>query len=1202
MDKFSVLFLSLLLLMIPLFFNFVLGGISWSTYNFFNVTNTTLFNWTTSNITIGSWNDSIQININNVSTEIVSSYNQKSRASSDAYYTSYNCFHGGNGLIFVVKNQTGSYVNNTQTINNGTIEEFILLYYPYCPPGKYSGNFTVSRLDNSSDIAKVSTVINIPISLNNTLNNATNSAFFRGTMSSGNQYHSYYYNTGEFKENITSLTMILTGLTNDVDLFVFNSSGFLEGKSIEKDTASEQILDIDLPSNSDIWEIRVYGNVSSSYDGYLYFITLNFTNTTNPDKQINSLDFGDLDTNATSSMNYTVKNQDDRVLTSVYDYAEIYHVQTWSRSNITKSFNDFFVPRFAQKIKVMINWTDETGKTITDWNLFLKDPLGNLIGNSTDKFLISNVTNATKEEFIVFTGPFNSTNEGLWNITIQNITNSTIPFSYYNITAYIWMNSNWINDNYNDGSNFNISANNSYNVTVNLTIPETQILDGKYEGFIKYNSSQGWNTILPLSFNVSAGTLFINNTINNATIRLIDNIGFNRIGANAITLNLTFNNTGSYPIYYTNSSSNNTLMKDSDSNITFTVDDWLPNPINPGINGKLNISISINTTLTGNDPGIYKGWFFFNATNSTLNSSSYPYKTFNLTLEVNITNALNVIVTNVTTADSDNWIVTPSNAENVTYLVNVYLINGTRLTDPNDAGTRDLYVENFTTAWMNETNVSSYSVYLSNINQTVQPGTPTSLCDPYYCSINATVPANKSGGRYDMSIKVRYNTSISILEGIGTYRPITVNSSGVNLNSSQGYTISSVAVSEGATTYVNITATNYGLLTANGNITFSSCSYATITPLASGGTNCNLNRDTGNNRYYSIGLGGNGASCYFAWSVYGNNISDNDKTCSYVLIWYNEPNLHNITINTLTVELVEEGATTTTVSSDNNGNQETSTTTIPVVTIKYLNITSYPSTVSVAQGTNKTERVTVNNINNTLAQKVNFTLLLIDSAWYSVYPSSATIANKTSYTFNVTFIIPENATVKDYSGKFFAESSYGGVNQDFTLRVTPGTKLQSQISANLSIYQNEINNLEKELNKTKNQNNTEAKTFFNQLKTKFNQASSYYNQSDYRSAYDLLDDMASLLNQTETALSLTGSKGFGLGINLGNLKGLGMWIIIGVVAIIAVVLAYLFWPTSSGGFKPQKGYTQESKDKKTVISGQLDKLKEKWRKAQERKE
>jgi hypothetical protein len=1077
-------------------------------------------------------------------------------------------------------------------MNNGTSEVFTLSYYPYCPPGKYSGNFTVSRIDNSLDIVKVSTIINIPISLNNSLNNTSNSAVFRGTMSTGNQYHSYYYNTNEFTQNITGLTITLSGLTNDIDIFVFNSSGFLKGKSIEKGTVNEQILDMDLPSTPDIWEIRVYGNVNSDYDGYLYFITLNFTNISSSSNQVNSLDFGDFDANTTNSINYTVKNLDDRVLTSVYDYAEFYHVQTWSVANTTKSFTDFLVPSFAQKIKVMINWTDEPGKSITDWDLYLKDPSGNSIGNSTDKFLISNLTNATREEFVVFTGPFNRTNEGFWNITIQNITNSTIPLSYYNLIAYIWMNSSWINTSYTDGSNFNISANNSYNVSINLTIPETQILDGKYEGYVKYNSSQGWNTILPLSFNVSAGTLIINNTLNNATIRLTDNIGYNRLGTNALILNITFNNNGSYPIYYMNSTSNNTLIKDSDSNISFTVDNWLPNPINAGINGKFNISISINTTLTGNDPGIYSGWIFFNTTNSTLNSSSYPYKTFNLTLEVNLTNLLDLRITNVTTADSDNWIGTPSNAENVTYLVNVYLMNGTELKDLNDGG--NLYVENFTAAWMNETNVTSYNAYLSNITQeTLGSG---NLYYSNYCHVNATIPANTSGGRYEMSIKVRYNTSIYVLEGVGKYKPVLINSSGVYLK--EPYT--GIGVDERDTAYFNITATNYGPIPANGNITFSSCQYATISAIAktSGGTNCSAEK-TGST-FYTIQLAGNGSTCFFAWSISGNNVSE-DETCSGMQITYTEPNLRNITGIYIEVNNVPVTTTTTVSSSEEEGGQQaTTTTTIPSVTQKYLNITSYPLIVSVAQGANKTENVTVMNINNNLTQRVNLTLISVDSNWYSVYPSSVTIANKSSYTYTVKFMIPENATVKDYSSaKFFAESSYGGVTKGFTLRVTPGTKLQSQISANLSTYKTEIQSLEKEINKTKNQNNTDAKTFFNQLKDKFNQASNYYNQGEYKSAYDLLSDIESLLNKTKTALAMESSKP--ISIDLGDW---GKWVIIGVIAVVAVVLGYLFWPTPGGGYKPQKGFLPEFKkeDKKTVISEQLEKLKEKWRRAQEKKE
>jgi hypothetical protein len=74
----------------------------------------------------------------------------------------------------------------------------------------------------------------------------------------------------------------------------------------------------------------------------------------------------------------------------------------------------------------------------------------------------------------------------------------------------------------------------------------------------------------------------------------------------------------------------------------------------------------------------------------------------------------------------------------------------------------------------------------------------------------------------------------------------------------------------------------------------------------------------------------------------------------------------------------------------------------------------------------------------------------------------------------------------------------------------------------------------------------------------------------------------------------------GIGIGSINWKDLSKWVIIGVVAIVVIVLGYLFWPIS-GGFKPQKVYTPESKDKKTIITEQFDKLKDKWKKAQERK-
>ena len=254
-----------------------------------------------------------------------------------------------------------------------------------------------------------------------------------------------------------------------------------------------------------------------------------------------------------------------------------------------------------------------------------------------------------------------------------------------------------------------------------------------------------------------------------------------------------------------------------------------------------------------------------------------------------------------------------------------------------------------------------------------------------------------------------------------------------------------------------------------------------------------------------------------------------------------------------------------------------------------MNITDYPSLVSVEQGENKSVSVTVKNINDTVDQSVSLSILNLTSSWYSVDPSFATINHGNSRNFNVTFKIPENASVMDYKGMFKAYSSYGSTFQRFTLRVTPGAKLQAEIVANLSSFRNETVSLEKAINQSKAQGYdvSEAENLLNQTKLKLKQALNYLNQSDYRSAYLLLDDIENLLNQTKEALiKATSQKGF----NVWKwLKWVGIAIAIGGAGF----LVYLLWPTPT--YKPEKGYVYKRKkdEIREKIEEQAKKIKEK---------
>jgi len=1225
----------LFLLVLSLFSTFVLGGISSSTYNFFNVTNLTHFNWTSSNITIGFLNDTIQMNINNYTTYIKDEYNQKSQMSAETPNW-FGCFprSGSNNISFTVQNQTGSYTNSTLTRNNGSAEEFILSIHSFCPPGKYYGHFNVTRVGNASDIVEVHATIHVPLSLNNTMvQNLTDiDGYFKGTFSINDSYHSYYFNTSELNlENITGLTISLTGLSQDLDIFVFNSSGGLIDKSIEKGSSSEQILDLDLPTTPDMWEIRIYGNLSSNsdYRGDLFYSTLNITNAT--DSLVSSLDFGDLDANTTVSNNFTLVNEDDMVLTDVNQDIEIYHVQVWPRENQTKIFNDFLVPSFAQKIKVKINWTDEDGKTITDWNLYLRNPAGDMIGNSTDKFILSNATNATREEYVEFNGPFSSSNEGYWNITVQNITNATCPYSYYYITAYVWMDeSAWISTNYTNGLDFNRSANYSYNITLNLTIPETQVLDGAYEGFLKYNNSQGWNTKLPILFNVSAGTLIINETLNNGTIRLIDNIGFNRLGSDALTLNVTFNNTGSHPIYY-NYTTSNYLLTSGTQNISFSVESWPSNPINESSSGMIDITVSINTTNTDNRIGIYKGWIFFNTTNNTINSSSYPYDTYNLSLEVNLTNQLTVQIVEIDTGDGNTWIENISETYNITLTTKVFLINGTQLFDDQDCGGAycGLNINNFTSSKMIEANMTSTTYSPTNI---VQRTTGADyLCDDTEekCFVNVTAPTSMKGGRYRISLGVEWSNNQSVLIGNTSYNYVVVKDTGLKLTRLYPSADDFSLPEGGNITYFNVSIVNYGPINpTGGTITFANSSEcaATISPQTSD-SNCSTGTPSGTS-FTSITAPGNASSvCMYVWKITTGDVSASED-CDYTVSASNTS--YGSLMGTLTVTNTSPPTTVTTVpssSSTSGSGGDGGDSGTPSGTANYINIIDYPTSVSIEQGGSKVLGVTVNNTNKTLTQYVILDVKGINSSWYSVNPAptvntSVKLRRAKSYVYEVTFSIPGDATVGDYSAKFNATSFYhfkGIVNiydivlKDFTLKITPGAALKSEIESTLSSYTSDMNDLEQQINESRDQgyNISEVESLLNQLKTKINQANDYVDTGNYLSAYNLLDDIKSLINQTNDALTglpITGRVG---GI-LGDWWSWGKWVIVIAVVGTVAVFGYMLWPTKLGEKlvaklgKPKPAPAVVAKEaiveKKDKVAETFMKLKERWKQIKEKKE
>jgi len=1128
----------------------------------FNVTQDQIYlNWTNdyaSNITImvNSSFDNVPILVRNGSSIVTANYSQPSGGFADCseYY-------------LYIKNETGD-CNNTisplaaSSNKNITVLDNVNFNHLNCSAGRYvAKNFIIT---NTTSIENVSMMVfvDVPISANNNQNLLTTRIGTFGTsymLANASTYHSYYFNTSLIK-NATGVMINLTGWYSyqDLDLFLFDNSTpipILKEKSINKTATVESLLYNFLPSNK-MWEIRVYGNSSNSsisYNGVIVFSTLNATNSSNI--QITSLDFGSMNNNNTKQLNFTLKNEGNLNLSNIVESKELYIVKRFGGNNITNF--TFFVPdsSIVSRIKVMLNWTGSSNYTLHVYN---QDE--SLVANSTNKYVNANITGAVQEEYAETT----SVTNGTWKTMIFNNTNVT--FNPYNVTVYMYVSpTNWINSNYTT-MNFisNGETNSTFDLGINLTI-QNNTIDGLYEGYVKYLDGNGAGIRIPISFNATTPMLIVNDSLKSMSISVIDNYGTN----NTIFTDMYLNNSGSYDFSLTFNSSNGILSCVSGTgcssgyyaNFTYNSTDLIGS----------HSSKIIRTYITFNSSmpiGIYRGWIFFNATNSTAQFDPKPYNTFNLTLNLNLTNELRVAAVSIISADGDG-VINSSVNENVTLKINVYYINGTEITG-------------------DVLNISNFVVWLTGINITskIIPSSGNLTLTKYYSNdfyyddvylLNVEVPANSSGEHYKVNILANYtpyNASVSTYGGYSANQTLIINrtgllmstnSTGCSFGTSLSYNPSTISLANGTGTakiYVNIS--NYGNISGSiANITFNeSCSAYSVT--STGYDSCGTTVQT--SPWFTVSPRGYSSSCLVWWTITASSTYDNTGCTGYIIgtnstinQWFNPNGISitvKVTIPTTTI------STATTISSNEGTSGTTGTTNRTATALLYLDITSYPSTVSIEQGGNKTETVKVKNINKTITQNVKLEIFGIeDSSWYSIVPSTyVPITNQSEYTFFVTFNIPKSTAVNDYPALFKASSSYNNTKKNFVIEVTPGEETKTQITLNISNYKTQILSLEKELNQSKNKgmNVSEAESLFNQLKQKITSVDAYIALGDFDSAYDLLDDIEILINQTKSAMKV-GSK-----LDIGkilNWQSLLKWGVVGGAVAGIAFFGYLFWPT-----------------------------------------
>ena len=956
-----------------------------------------------------------------------------------------------------------------------------------------------------------------------------------------------------------------TNSSKDIDLFVIDyDTGNLLAKSINKSGFEEVYINL---TPGKIYEIRIYGNVSQEdYTGFLSFSTLKLLNASNLSHQISKISFGTLNITNSSTLNLTLKNVGSINFSNIKQEIVIYHLDTFYQNNGNANNFTFFVPSFANKIKVSVNWTGNAS-----YNLSLYNPSGTLIDYSSHKQNIANIANVEKEEFVETT----NVNEGYWKIQVSNLTNDT---NSYTVIAKFYVNPNWwFSSNYSSsGYNFNYSTtNHTFNLT--LSVPKNAT-SGIYKGYIRYHGSGGIE--IPFELNVSTSTFLINGSTKNATIIINDNIGFNR----SIVFNITIKNIGNKNLTFDQITNSSNLTGATGGYIDFDFN-LSSEIIKPNETVNLTINITLDTTKTKDNKTIYTGWINFTSNNSA------PYQNFVLILKVNLTDLLKVNILNITTS-LGNYYINANKDENVTVQLEVFYINGTEIESV-------LKLENFSDAKIVQNKFLINNQYYSFPLTNLYSGNSPSIWTGNEYKINVTIPTNSSnipGGNYTFYINVTYNSNNSgkvyTYKGQGSWYPLIINASGFYMNSTQ----SSISVDNQSSKNFTISIYNYGPVADTTTLHFNkgSCSIQ-ITNVYCSSISCNSSSDKLTVNLSAIqgyDLSGNVS---VTWTIKGD-CGEECYNC-YAKIygasrWYNNLSFY-IDVDATEVEEEEEETTETETQYTFEEEEEEENITL----VANFTFYSYEDTILIRQNSTNSTIIKIKN-NGDVNQTVSLDIEGINESWFSISPYSQTIKPTEIKEYNVTFEI-EFPEIKDYSGRYKATSPNMSLTKTFTLKVLPSieneTKLMEEINKtelNLSEIEKEIENLKKE-----GYNVQDIESIYNLTKENLEKIKNYIKEKKYSEAYSLLEEVKSYIEILDESIEKAKVPPSIFDTILKFLWKYGIYILIPIIFVGIGLLIYMLLPPEE--VKPKiikkELITKGKGGIKKKINNEYEKLKEKWK-------
>ncbi|MBU5690007.1 MAG: hypothetical protein QXM68_02490 [Candidatus Aenigmatarchaeota archaeon] len=955
-----------------------------------------------------------------------------------AYYSQDNslktkCQSMQQGHRLVVYNLNESSYNNTiyGSIGDNVTVKLYENHNLDCKPGRYYTNNYVVGVNDTEKVS-LNVYVDLPLSsFNNPQLQNDYIASFDGVYD--NLYHSYYFNTSLI-ENASTVNINLTSAV-DVDVFLLDSNGQLKTKSIN-DT-SELLTYTGLPENQ-FWEIRISGNQSSSYQGSVMFNGLNYSNI---------LDFGVL--NATQSQLKTVtltnlwQNQEN-----ILSYSPtIYHLDEFTSSK--PSNFTFVVPNSSAVYSLKASVESNNSLLL---KLYRDDQL---VSTSSKKQNIAKNSSVSVEEYVFTT----NIQPGIWRLEVINYT----PLTTYNVKIYQYFN-NMITTNLTTAS---LNKNEQVVVQANLTIP-LNIIDGNYSGYIDFYNSRRSFVRVPLTFNVTTPVLIVNNSFTLSQYSKTHNYGQDTF----IQIIFQLNNTGSIPVNVSVTSTNLTNQANYIS-IYHNTSTYIP--------AFSSINFPVNITFNSSAPvGNYVGWIHFDSL-----GKSHPNQNYNITLSIQLTDQLNLNISEIKTEDGSVYVRDPNSDKIVTMRLKAFYINGTEIEAGNELGLNNFEL------WLEHANVS-YRVPSSG-NLTISNGTNPLYYNGDY-EVNFTVPANKLGGLYKSYARLTWNRNGKVYSGTSYNTSLVINNTAlvmIALNS----TPSTLPAS---TTYrFAVNVTNYGEKAKNAyTLIFNeSCSGYEIVTVDKIG--CTASKTDYNFTFTPEAY----SSCIFMWDI--TTGSENASSCMSGIraipqFGWLDPSAINISFKVSTSS--SQQVTTTTVAEELQQLQQEEE------SINYFSV-SYPSTFSVEQGKNKSMEIKITNSYSKI-QTIKLSLSSINTSWYTVSPTEKTISSGDYYIYRIIFTIPDNADIKDYTGQINVESKYKTERLQFTLKIIPGENLKKIINESLTDFETRIQDLKQFYNST----NETVKSKIDLAENYVKQLRAYVDKGDYSSAYSMLNDVKKLLD------------------------------------------------------------------------------------------